>query len=52
MADESTLLMIEGGHFAALHESENGTEPTSRDVRHSSAYEVEADMLTIPPDFR
>jgi hypothetical protein len=25
---------------------------TSRDVRHTSAYEAEADMTNIPADFR
>jgi hypothetical protein len=39
-------------HLALRAPSIHGTTRTSRDVRHSSAYEVEADMLTIPPDFR
>jgi hypothetical protein len=32
--------------------SASGTGLTSRDVRYSSAYEAEADMVNIPADFR
>jgi hypothetical protein len=32
--------------------STHGTALTSRDVRHSSAYEAEAEMPNIPVDFR